>query len=115
MLEKEIKKRVKQLLKDYEIWYFMPQNFGMGVSGVPDFICCLDGKFLALETKSSVGRLSLLQKETLKKLHSLGAYTAVVWPDGLTHLETLIQQIKFGGRLNHYIWEIKGIVTPLGD
>lgn len=33
-------------------WYYMPIQNGMGVSGIPDFICCDQGKFLAIEAKA---------------------------------------------------------------
>lgn len=33
-------------------WYYMPSQNGMGVVGIPDFICCWNGRFLAIETKA---------------------------------------------------------------
>lgn len=33
-------------------WYYMPVQNGMGVVGIPDFICCWEGRFLAIETKA---------------------------------------------------------------
>lgn len=53
--EGRVKAAVKVYLKANQIWYFMPQNIGMGVSGVPDFICCLPefgGRLLGIETKA---------------------------------------------------------------
>jgi hypothetical protein len=57
--EGKVKQKVKTILKARGIWFFMPQNVGMGSSGVPDFICCVPltahstaGKFLAIETKA---------------------------------------------------------------
>lgn len=57
--ESWVKAQVKEILKERGIWFFMPQNFGMGSSGVPDFICCIpltahggSGKLLAIETKA---------------------------------------------------------------
>lgn len=50
--EGRVKHAVKQELKRRDIWYFMPVSNGMGQVGIPDFICCWEGKFLAIETKA---------------------------------------------------------------
>jgi len=57
--EGKVKAKVKAVLKARGIWYFMPQNMGMGSSGVPDFICCIPltkdgqyGRLLGIETKA---------------------------------------------------------------
>lgn len=50
--EGRVKDKVKKLLKARGIWYFMPAANGFGRVGIPDFICCMDGKFLAIETKA---------------------------------------------------------------
>ena len=50
--EGRVKEKVKKLLKGRGIWYFMPAANGFGRVGIPDFICCMDGKFLAIETKA---------------------------------------------------------------
>ena len=54
--EGRVKDKVKKLLKERGIWYFMPAANGFGRVGIPDFICCMDGKFLAIETKAPVKR-----------------------------------------------------------
>jgi hypothetical protein len=43
---------VKKVLKARGIWFFMPMQNGFGVVGIPDFICCWNGYFLAIETKA---------------------------------------------------------------
>ena len=50
--EGKVKHAVKQELKRRDIWYFLPVSNGMGQVGIPDFICCWEGKFLAIETKA---------------------------------------------------------------
>lgn len=50
--EAAVKDSVKKWLKTNSIWYFMPVPMGLGVQGVPDFICCAGGRFLAIETKA---------------------------------------------------------------
>jgi hypothetical protein len=50
--EGKVKDAVKKELKARKIWFFMPAANGFGKVGVPDIICCADGKFLAIETKA---------------------------------------------------------------
>lgn len=50
--EGKVKDAVKKVLKDRGIWYFMPMQNGFGVVGIPDFICCDNGRFFAIETKA---------------------------------------------------------------
>lgn len=50
--EGKVKDAVKKVLKARDIWYFMPMQNGFGVVGIPDFICCHKGRFLAIETKA---------------------------------------------------------------
>lgn len=51
--EADVKKGVRKLLDSYgaSVWYFMPVPTGYGVRGVPDFIVCFRGRFLAIEAK----------------------------------------------------------------
>lgn len=50
--EGRVKDKVKKFLKAQGIWYYMPVQTGWGVAGIPDFVCCWDGKFLGIETKA---------------------------------------------------------------
>lgn len=50
--EGKVKDAVKKELRKRDIWYFMPMQNGFGVVGIPDFICCWEGTFLAIETKA---------------------------------------------------------------
>ena len=50
--ESIVKAGVEKVLAEFGAWYYMPVQNGMGVSGIPDFIACIDGKFIAIETKA---------------------------------------------------------------
>lgn len=50
--EGRVKDAIKKLLNARGIWYFMPSANGFGKVGVPDFICCWEGRFLAIEAKA---------------------------------------------------------------
>lgn len=50
--EGRVKNAVRKLLKAREVWHYLPMQNGMGVVGIPDFVCCYKGVFLAIETKA---------------------------------------------------------------
>lgn len=50
--EGKVKKGIKKVLTNHGIWFFMPAANGFGKVGIPDFICCAGGRFLAIEAKA---------------------------------------------------------------
>ena len=50
--EGAVKAAVKKWLTARHIWYYMPMQNGFGKVGIPDFLCCWKGRFLAIETKA---------------------------------------------------------------
>jgi len=49
--EAKVKDRIKKLLNKHNVYYFMPVQTGLG-SRTLDFLCCVNGKFLAIEAKA---------------------------------------------------------------
>ena len=49
-----------------------------GTAGVPDIICCCEGKFVALEVKVPGNKPTELQKRTLEAIEAAGGVAAVV-------------------------------------
>lgn len=78
--EGRVKDAIKRELKVRGIWYYMPVQNGMGVVGVPDFICCFNGRFLAIETKAP-GKLNTLtanQRARIDEINAAGGEAVVV-------------------------------------
>jgi Holliday junction resolvase len=59
--EGKVKDAVVKVLKDEGVYYFFPMTHGMGRSGVPDIIACVDGRFVGIECKADGGRPTELQ------------------------------------------------------
>ena len=76
--EGKVKAQVKKLLDSHKVYYFMPATGGYGRSGIPDFICCSKGKFMAIECKAGNGRLTALQTRELTRIDAAGGDTVVV-------------------------------------
>lgn len=50
--EGRVKNDIKKALAARGVWYYMPVQNGMGVVGIPDFVCCWQGRFLGIEAKA---------------------------------------------------------------
>lgn len=82
--ERAIKDAGKKILKDLPIWYYMPAASVYGRRGVPDFVCCLRGRFIGIEAKrEDVGAkgLSPMQVVESRGILSAGGEYMVVWDD----------------------------------
>lgn len=88
--EGKIKDRVKKVLKRLNIYYHMPVQNGMGAPTL-DFICCIRGYFLAIETKAPGKKPTPRQLLTIAEMEKSGAFVYVVSDeDTLSRLEAFL-------------------------
>jgi hypothetical protein len=72
-------------------WYYMPVQNGMGVSGIPDFIACVGGQFMAIETKATAAKKPTpLQLRNLKAIDQCGGTALLIHKDNLDGLDALL-------------------------
>jgi len=76
--EGKVKATVVKLLKQHGVYYFFPATYGMGRSGVPDIICCIKGKFLAIECKAGSNKTTALQNRELNAIIDAGGIALVI-------------------------------------
>ena len=76
--EAHVKEAVKEILTKLGIWYFMPSMNGFGRMGIPDFVCCVQGRFLGLETKFGKNKPTPHQERELAAISHAGGWTFVV-------------------------------------
>jgi Holliday junction resolvase len=88
--EKKVKDKVVKLLKSYGIYYFFPATHGFGRSGVPDVVCCFNGKFLAVECKAGTNKPTVLQEKEMADIRSAGGTTFVINELNLTLLDNYL-------------------------
>lgn len=78
--EGRVKADVKKYLASIGAWWTMPMGTGFGKSGVPDFIVCLNGRFVAIETKAP-GKLrntTAMQKAQIGAINASGGLAVVI-------------------------------------
>lgn len=89
--EAKVKKKIKDVLHELGAWYAMPMGTGYGHSGIPDFLICLNGVFIAIEAKAGKGTTTALQERELRRITDAGGIALVVYEEGLA---TLARDLK---------------------
>ena len=85
--------RSKKILREHNIYYAMPHGAGYGNAGVPDFLCCLNGKFMAIETKAhDNSKLTELQQKQLQDIEFRGGMTFVVHSANIHFFEIWVKE-----------------------
>ena len=90
--EAKVKAKIKAILKAHDIYYAMPIGTGYGSSGVPDFLCCINGKFLAIEAKAGKGKTTALQESHLSKIREAGGKALVVNETNINELQEMLSE-----------------------
>ena len=88
--EAKVKAKIKKILKDHGVYYAMPIGTGYGSSGVPDFLCCVNGKFVAIEAKAGKGTTTALQEKNLINIMNTGGVAVLVNEKGIDALRMFL-------------------------
>jgi hypothetical protein len=79
--EGKVKHEVKKQLRPIAyLWDFMPVQNGMGKPAL-DFLLCVNGHFIAIETKAKGKKLTTRQEHTKAEMEAAGAKVFVVDDD----------------------------------
>jgi pantoate kinase len=91
-----VKKRIRKILDKAGVYYAMPIGTGYGNSGVPDFLCCFNGEFLAIEAKAGKGKTTALQDKHLADILAAGGRTLIINEEQLELqvLEAVLENMK---------------------
>ena len=82
--EGKVKARVKKMLREHGAYFFMPVQHGYGTVTL-DFLVCLRGRFLAIETKAPGKKPTALQSICMNDIKAAGGHAMVV--DGTSYEE----------------------------
>ena len=94
--EAKVKDKIKKILKAHNVYYAMPIGTGYGNAGVPDFLCCVNGCFVAIEAKAGKGTTTALQDKNLQQIKDSGGFAFIVNEGSLEEFEQSIKQIIGG-------------------
>jgi len=94
MLEKEITNQIMRYLKTVPDCFFWKEHGGQyGTAGLPDIICCLNGRFVAFEVKTETGKPTKLQESTIRKIQAAKGEAFIV--RGAGEVREIIQNLDF--------------------
>jgi len=88
--EAKVKKAVRQVLDSLGAYYVIPVTSGYGNSGAPDFLICLQGRFVGIECKAGKNKPTALQELNLKKIRDAGGVALVVNETNVVNLNSLL-------------------------
>lgn len=89
--EGKVKAQVKKILAEFGAYYAMPVSGGFGHAGTPDFLVCIRGRFLAIETKAKGKKPTALQEAAMQKIREAGGRALVI---DETNVETLRKELS---------------------
>jgi pantoate kinase len=92
--EVKVKKQIKKMLDDAGAYYAMPIGTGYGNSGVPDFLICSGGRFIAVEAKAGDNQPTALQESHLQKIRAKGGIALVINESNLVDLKEVLAWTK---------------------
>lgn len=93
--EKLFENKVKAHLKEHGAWflkYWAGSQFTK--SGVPDILACVNGHFVAIETKAEDGKPTELQLYTIAEIRKAGGFAFVLYPSGFNRFKEFIVNLK---------------------
>lgn len=95
--EARVKQRIKDVLFVHNAYRVMPVSNGMGAHGIPDFLVCHCGRFIAIEAKAGKGQPTELQLSNLRQIEATGGVALVINEHNIEELDGVLHVIKIGG------------------
>lgn len=74
-------------------WFTKIWGGGYQKSGIPDYLMCVNGVFISVETKSSNGKPSELQIKNTKMINAAGGIGLVLYPSGFDKFKQIIKGV----------------------
>ena len=91
--EKQYENKIKQTLKNNGAYFVKFLGCGFTASGTPDLLCCLNGRFIAIEVKANEGKPSPLQIHNIEKIRESGGIALIAYPKDFEALRALIEAL----------------------
>lgn len=95
--ESKVKKRVVEILKSHGAYFFYPVTGGYGRSGVPDIVCCWQGRFIGIECKTQGNVPTVLQSKNLTEILDQGGISILTDETGIGMLKLTFDAWKTHG------------------
>ena len=90
--EATVKAQIVKWLKANKVWYCTPIGSAFGRSGIPDLVCCWQGRFIGIEVKAP-GKLhntTTMQDREIASINAAGGTALVV--DDVSQLKPIFER-----------------------
>jgi len=91
--EADVKRRIKEVLTQMGVWWVMYVPMGMGKAGVPDFLCCYNGRFIAIEAKFGNALPTALQTYQMAEIRKAKGDVLVITEKNVNELRQRIEHV----------------------
>lgn len=91
--EKNFENKIKKFLESKGCYFVKQFGCAFTKAGIPDLLCCVNGKFVAIEVKAENGTTSYLQDHNIAKIKEAGGIAVVVKPSDFNNLKKLIEEL----------------------
>lgn len=92
--EGKVKEKIKAILNELDIYWFCPRGTAFGRAGVPDFICCMEGAFVAIEAKAGANTPTALQRKELNSIVEHNGFSFVIYDHTVQYLGDTLRRLK---------------------
>ena len=96
--EGEVKKRITAALKRLgpdRCWYVMPVMGELGTVGIPDYLCCIDGRFLAIEAKRGKALVPTTRQQfRIEDIQRAGGKALVINVENIRAFEVWMHELQ---------------------
>lgn len=91
--EKKFEEKIKKFLDSLGAWHLKTYSDGVQRSGIPDLLCCVNGRFVAVEVKSETGRPTALQVWNIERIREAGGIAMVLYPKDFDDFKRLMLEL----------------------
>lgn len=76
--EGKVKTQIRKILNKHKAFIYAPQAGQFGKAGIPDFLCCVNGKFIAIEAKAFGNKPTEIQMSVMRKIADAGGTSLII-------------------------------------
>lgn len=92
--EGKVKDAVVKQIKALGAYYFFPISGGFGVSGTPDIVGCINGRFFAFECKAGKNKPTALQEKAIRNINESGGVAVVINEQNVHEVTDILLGLK---------------------
>lgn len=92
--EKTFENKVKKYIEDLGGWEVKFFANKMTKEGIPDILSCINGYFVAIETKAQNGKPTDLQIYHCEKIRKANGFAFILYPSGFNDFKKFVEGLK---------------------